>query len=129
MLLLDSLRPPFRHLIGGFLAGAGLLGLFGLFGLFQLGIRFAVPSDPCPPGDLDCLSGDRAWLGAGLISLALAIMLLGTALVLVMVRRRMRFVVPPGWPVPPAGWRPTAGWEPDLAWPAPPDGWTFWRRR
>ena len=38
---------------------------------------------------------------------------------------RMRFNVPPNWPVPP-GWSPGPGRRVDPSWPAPPVGWQFW---
>ena len=117
--------PPFRGWIKGLIIAAVTVGSFGLF---QLAIRYAAPLDPCPVGDTECASSDAAWLSAGLVGFALAVVLFAAAAWLASIRHRMLFVVPPGWPLPPPGWRPVEGWEPHPAWPPPPESWEFWRR-
>ena len=122
---LDRIWPPFRKWIKSLFVAATAVGAFAFV---QLAVRYAVPSDPCPSGDLECASSDSAWLTAGLITLGLSSALSLTAARLVHIQGRMLFVVPPGWPLPPPGWQPVEGWEPPATWPAPPVEWVFWRR-
>lgn len=76
LLLLDRVWPPFRDWIRGLIIAAVAVGSFGLF---QLANCCAAPSDLCAVGDAECASSDSARLSAGLVGLALAVVLFAAA--------------------------------------------------
>lgn len=90
-------------------------------------LRFGVPSRPCP--DLACEQQDAATLSVVLqLSLPGLVLLLLAAGVWIL-RRRLNFTPPPGWPASPADWVPPPSWLPPDDWPTAPDKWSYWRLR
>lgn len=90
-------------------------------------VRFGVPSRPCL--DLACERHDAANLvGVFQLSLPGLVVLLLAAAVWIL-RRRLAFTSPPGWPASPAGWVPPPRWQPPDDWPAAPQKWSYWRLR
>lgn len=43
-----------------------------------------------------------------------------------MVKPKLRFNPPPGWPKPRPGWTPPPNWAPPAEWPEAPEGWQLW---
>lgn len=90
-------------------------------------LRFGVPSRPCP--DLACEQQDAATLIVVLqLSLPGLVLLLLAGGVWIL-RRRLSFTPPPGWPASPAGWVPPPSWQPPDDWPTAPEKWSYWRLR
>lgn len=107
------------------LTAIGLMLAAPLIAIFI--VRLGVPSRPCP--DLACEQQDAANL-VGTVQLSLpGLVLLLLAAAVWILRRRLTFTPPPGWPVAPAGWVPPPRWEPPDGWPPAPRKWKYWRLR